>query len=57
MARTREEILMETIRLNQLNVEKYKRLVAIHQRNLNEAQAVLKRLNEEKEKSSEQKRQ
>ncbi len=50
MARTREEILMETIRLNQLNIDKYKRLVVIHQRNLNEAQAVLKRLNEEKEK-------
>lgn len=50
MPRTKEEILMESIRLNQLNVDKYKRLLAIHQRNLNEAQAVLKRLNEEKEK-------
>lgn len=49
MARTREEILLETIRLNKLNVDRYERLVAIHQRNLNEAQAVLKRLNEEKE--------
>jgi hypothetical protein len=49
MARTREEILLETIRLNKLNVDKLKRLVAIHQRNLNEAEAMLKRLNEEKE--------
>jgi hypothetical protein len=44
----REEILMQAIRLHKINVDRFKRLVAVHERELNEAEAALKRLNEEK---------
>jgi hypothetical protein len=44
----REEILMQAIRLHKINVDRFKRLVAVHERDLNEAEAALKRLNEEK---------
>ncbi len=39
---------MQAIRLHKINVDRFKRLVAVHERELNEAEAALKRLNEEK---------